>query len=170
MTNMEPPLYENKTTLPIPTKEPLTTADSSGNGESGMVGSKQIPKLFMGKSWRFWAVIPSLMVTTLLSAVEVTGTSSFFSLPPTWALNSIHTLLVNHNTQFYLQRYPRSFTRLMSAKTIRGLSTLFFSPGSSASLPFNTTSVSNLISVLHSSPSWASLPIPGAAGGQPSLL
>jgi hypothetical protein len=26
-----------------------------------------------GKSWRFWAIFPSLMVTTLLSAVEVTG-------------------------------------------------------------------------------------------------
>jgi len=26
-----------------------------------------------GRSWRFWVIFPSLMVTTLLSAVEVTG-------------------------------------------------------------------------------------------------
>lgn len=32
-----------------------------------------------GRSWRFWAIIPSLMFTTLLSAVEVTGT--YFQTP-----------------------------------------------------------------------------------------
>lgn len=31
------------------------------------------PNFAAGKSWRFWAIFPSLMVTTLLSAVEVTG-------------------------------------------------------------------------------------------------
>jgi hypothetical protein len=38
------------------------------------VASDDAPEDFIkGKSWRFWAVFPSLMITTLLSAMEVTG-------------------------------------------------------------------------------------------------
>lgn len=39
------------------------------------IASDDAPEDFVkGKSWRFWAVFPSLMITTLLSAMEVTGT------------------------------------------------------------------------------------------------
>ncbi|KAK3937033.1 major facilitator superfamily domain-containing protein [Diplogelasinospora grovesii] len=43
-----------------------------------------------GKSWRFWAIFPSLMVTTLLSAVEVTVTST--ALP-----TIVHDLNIGNN-------------------------------------------------------------------------
>ncbi|KAH8666575.1 major facilitator superfamily domain-containing protein [Xylariales sp. PMI_506] len=36
----------------------------------------QEPDFTKGKSWRFWAIFPSLMVTTLLSAMEVTVVST----------------------------------------------------------------------------------------------
>ncbi len=43
-------------------------------GEDNHAAADDIAEDFSkGKSWRFWAIVPSLMVTALLSAMEVTG-------------------------------------------------------------------------------------------------
>jgi len=48
----------------------LSVADANeASSESGGVETN----FKSGKSWRFWAIFPALMVTTLLSAMEVTG-------------------------------------------------------------------------------------------------
>ena len=55
--------HEGNTNSNIDTNE--TQSDNKQDGEAQGLSN--------GRSWRFWAIIPSLMFTTLLSAVEVTG-------------------------------------------------------------------------------------------------
>ena len=50
--------------------------DTTDNGIQSEEGVDDHEDFAKGKSWRFWAIFPALMVTTLLSAAEVTVLST----------------------------------------------------------------------------------------------
>lgn len=49
---------------------------SSENADLDTADSAKEQDFTKGKPWRFWAIFPSLMITTLLSAMEVTVVST----------------------------------------------------------------------------------------------
>jgi hypothetical protein len=54
--------------------DPITSR-SNGHGDVDSADSAE-EDFTKGKPWRFWAIFPSLMITTLLSAMEVTVVST----------------------------------------------------------------------------------------------
>lgn len=60
----------------LPVSSNHTSANASVNEKANPTAeeAERPPEDFTkGRSWRFWAIFPSLMITTLLSAVEATG-------------------------------------------------------------------------------------------------
>lgn len=73
----------------------VSTVNAKGDGLEQTEEEEDFRK---GKSWRFWAIFPALMVTTLLSAAEITVLST--AMP-----TIVHELNVGENYAWIINSY-----------------------------------------------------------------
>ena len=66
-----------ETGLPVPSDHTSANASVDEKANPAAEEVDKTPEDFTkGRPWRFWALFPSLMITTLLSACEATGAYS----------------------------------------------------------------------------------------------